>query len=272
LTETDAIRTADRGDGVVVAGNSLGALLALRAARADVTGIVSVLALAPPGSVIAGPLRALPALGWLFSRIITVAPVPDTVIRHITSRVVVLVCGGPRTPASVRRRYATHLGRDRLRNLVAVGARALPAFLSEINWPADEIDLPVTLWWGTRDHVCPVRGADRYTSIGRTIITTDAKHCPHFDDPDFVLSLLDSHEGWAASWWNSSGAVQTQSTEADAYDGTTTQGIAAEANTTSRHPAPRQPSSAQFERARLAVSTWTRDHPTSYTRPSQRDT
>ncbi|MDZ7911929.1 MAG: alpha/beta fold hydrolase [Rhodococcus sp. (in: high G+C Gram-positive bacteria)] len=187
-----ALRYADHGDGVVVIGNSLGALLAVRAAHTPTHGLLGVLALAPPGDVIHPVLRALPTIGPALARALTVVPIPDRVLDAVTGHVVLRVCTNAAVSAATRRAYTAPLDRRRLAELLLVGAEVIPELGPRSS--VRDAAIPLTLWWGSRDKVCPVRGAEHYADTGHTVITRGAPHCPQLTDPHLVLSLLNAHE------------------------------------------------------------------------------
>lgn len=189
-----AIEVADRGSGVVLVGNSLGALLALRAARAEVPGLRSVLALAPPGDVIHPGLRALPTVGLPLALLLTLLPIPAPVIGQVAATAYGRAAvRRPMTPHA-RARYARHLSRRRLSRQIALGARLITALLDDDEGARAPLPLPTTVWWGTEDLVCPVAGSARWEQAGVVVVTPDAPHCPQISDPGLVIALLAEHE------------------------------------------------------------------------------
>lgn len=187
-----AVQGADTGDGVVVVGNSLGALLAIRAAGAVQPSLLGVLALAAPGGVISPALRALPRLGPVVARALAAVPLPSLLLRGVVGWVYSLSCTGGKASALARRTYASHLDQTRLAELIVVGARVIPEVRD--GSPLSALKVPATLWWGTRDRVCPARGASAFAGAGHTVVEPGGPHCPQLADPGLVLSLLDELE------------------------------------------------------------------------------
>lgn len=189
---TAAIEYADAGDGVIVVGNSLGALLAVRSANAATPSLHGLLALAPPGGVISPALRALPRLGPAIVRALQIVPLPNRLVRETVGWAYSLSCTGGKASAHARRTYASHLDRKALIRLVKLGAQVIPEVRN--GPPLSVLTVPTTLWWGTRDRVCPARGAGAFAGVGNTVIAPGRPHCPQVADPGLVLSLLDELE------------------------------------------------------------------------------
>ena len=186
-----AVDHVDNGNGVVIVGNSLGALLALRAADSRVVGLRSALALAPPGTDINAGLHALPHVGTTLASALRIVPIPDAVLQNAVGWAYALATTAGRASADARRAYSSHLTRARLRDLILVGREVVPEV---VQGPGiGELAIPVDVWWGTADIVCPIRGSGDFDGIGRKVVTPGA-HCPQVASPDLVLALLDGLE------------------------------------------------------------------------------
>jgi len=194
---TAATQYADTGDGVIIVGNSLGALLAVRAAHSQLPGLNGVLALGTPGSVISPALRALPRFGPVIARAVSVVPLPSFLLSEAAGWVYWLACTGGKASALARRTYSSHLNRTRLSRLIELGARVVPEIERAPRLGA--LSVPAILWWGSRDFVCPARGAEAFTGVGQIVLEPGGPHCPQLANPDLVLSLLDRLETQIAS-------------------------------------------------------------------------
>ena len=184
-----------RGREVVVVGNSLGGVTALRLAeRADLR-LAGVVPVAPAG---------LDMPRWfdiverdpLLRRLLDVGiPIPRAVaaaaVGQISRR---LAFSAPRAadPDAVRTYAAYHASREGLQRLLASGRRLLPELASP---PFDfaAIACPVMLVWGTRDHMVPHRGARVLTDAvpgTRLELIEGCGHCPQLEAPAVLLELL----------------------------------------------------------------------------------
>lgn len=191
-----AVAHVDRGFGVVVVGNSLGALLALRAADSAVPGANAVLALAPPGTDINLGLRLLPVLAVPLAGLLRMLPAPEIALQAVWGLVYSLATTRGAASAEARRTYAEHLTRDRLRWLIDAGRRIIPEVVAGPSIRA--LPVPSTVWWGGADIVCPERGASAFDGVGTKVVTPGAPHCPQVVRPELVISLLDALEARAA--------------------------------------------------------------------------
>ncbi len=190
----EAVDLANDGSGVLLVGNSMGALLALRVVARDERAITGVLALAPPGDSILFSLRALPTLWPILRPALRLVPVPTGLIRFAVGHLFTAFVAGGRVERDVRTAYAQHLDRNRLLELLAGCAEVI----SEITLPDRQTLLhftrPVTLWWGTKDRVCPARGATRFGADAHVVVTPGAPHSPQLRQPRLVVDLIADHE------------------------------------------------------------------------------
>lgn len=179
---------ADEGHGTVVVGNSLGALLALRCAAARVQGLTGALAIPPPGDVINPGLRVLPAVSPALDLVLRV--LPEGLLRVLAGRLYLGQCVDGDVPAPVRRAYTQHLDRTRLRHQVALSRAVLPQLMASDPQTLRRFDLPVTVWSGHRDRICPARGASRYAGDAEVLID-DIAHCPQLTAPEVVVARIE---------------------------------------------------------------------------------
>jgi pimeloyl-ACP methyl ester carboxylesterase len=188
----EAVEQADSGSGTIVVGNSLGALLALRCAADPVPGMLGVVAIAPPGDVINAGLRALPRLAPVLDLLLR-APVPATVLGELAGRLYLRQCVAEPISAQTLRSYTQHLGRRRLRHQIALGKEVLPTLMATDPGSLRDFVLPVTIWLGRRDRICPARGATRFNGSAHIVIDEIA-HCPQLTSPELVISRIEEHE------------------------------------------------------------------------------
>jgi pimeloyl-ACP methyl ester carboxylesterase len=185
--------------GVVVVGNSLGGVTALRLAeRADLP-LAGVVPIAPAGLdmprwfelVEREPvLRSLLALGIPLPRGVVAAAVGEMYRR--------LAFSAPRAadPDAVRTYAGYHASREGLARLLASGRRLLPELASPFDFAA--IACPVMLVWGTRDHMVPHRGARVLTeahAATRLELLDGCGHCPQLEMPERLADLLAGFPG-----------------------------------------------------------------------------
>jgi pimeloyl-ACP methyl ester carboxylesterase len=174
-------------------GNSLGGVVALRLAERPDLPLAGVVPVAPAGldmprwfdlverDPVVRRLLALPA-----PRAARVVAIGEVYRR--------LAFSAPRAadPQAVRAFAAPHATRDGLARLLASGRRLLPELASP---PFDfsAIACPVLLVWGTRDHMCPHRGARVLTEAlpaTQVALIEGCGHCPQLEAPERLLELL----------------------------------------------------------------------------------
>jgi pimeloyl-ACP methyl ester carboxylesterase len=183
------------GRDAVVVGNSLGGVTALRLAQRGDLPLAGVVPVAPAGLdmprwfdiVERDPvLSRLLASGIPLPRAAVAAAVGEAYRR--------LAFSSPRAadPEAVRTYVGYHASRAGLARLLASGRRLLPELASP---PFDftAIACPVLLVWGTRDHMCPHRGARVLTEAlpaARLELLDGCGHCPQLEMPGSLASLL----------------------------------------------------------------------------------
>ena len=179
---------------VIVAGNSLGGCLSMRAAERRELPIAGIVPIAPAGLHMAGWFPVIE--GERLIRLLrhSPVPVPEVVVREIVGRVYrSLAFADPRgADAAVVSAFARHLGPlERSMGVLDVGRRLLP----ELEQPFDlkAIDCPLLLVWGERDRMVFTDGAER---VLRTVDYSDIEilpgtgHCPQVEAPDRMADLL----------------------------------------------------------------------------------
>jgi pimeloyl-ACP methyl ester carboxylesterase len=178
---------------VVVVGNSLGATVALRLAERVDLPLAGVVPVAPAG---------LDMPRWFdvidrdaLARALVAVPLPRPALLGAISEVYRrLAFSAPRAAdhEAVQAYAAAHATRDGLARLLASGRRLLPELATP---PFDfaAIACPVLLVWGTRDHMCPHRGARVLSEAlpgARVELIDGCGHCPQLETPERLLELL----------------------------------------------------------------------------------
>jgi pimeloyl-ACP methyl ester carboxylesterase len=185
---------AHGGGEVMVAGNSLGGCLSMRAAqRADlpVGGIVPI---APAGLHMARWFTVIE--GERLIRLLRHSPfpVPEVVVREVVGRVYRSLAFHDPAGADpgVISSFARHIGTiERSMGVLDIGRR----MLVELEDPFDlkAIDCPLLLVWGEGDRMVYTDGAER---VLRTVDYSDIEvipecgHCPQVEVPDRLAELL----------------------------------------------------------------------------------
>lgn len=179
---------------VLVAGNSLGGCVAMRAAERDELPVAGLIPIAPAGlemarwiSIIEGEVL----LRWLLR---TPFPVPELVVREIVGRAYLTMAFAhprnvdPTVVASFTRHVRTR--RDAVR-ILATGHRVV----GELRDPfrLDRINCPVLLVWGEQDRMVFATGADRVLREvpgARIEMIEHCGHCPQIEAPERLAELL----------------------------------------------------------------------------------
>ena len=187
------VHAYDDGEKCVIAGNSLGAVLALRAAERDLP-LVAAAAISPAG-------LEMSAATWQIDRALEL-------LRY--------ACRGPLPPSMVQRaaafaygRYAGH-GVDPtvakmfgghfvggLRDVRRFGAlaRVLAAELRAGPYQFERVRVPLLLLWGNRDQFCLVSGAQLVIDAvpgTRLVVLDKCGHLAQLEVPDVIAAEIAS--------------------------------------------------------------------------------
>lgn len=182
------------GAEVIVAGNSLGGCLSMRAAERPDAPIAGVVPIAPAGLHMARWFTVIEGERLLRLLRRSPLPVPEAVVREVVGRVYrSLVFHDPgAADAAVVSSFARHIGTvERSTGVLDLGRRLLPELESPFDLKA--IDRPLLLVWGERDRMVYTDGAER---VLRTVdysdieILPDCGHCPQVEVPDRMAELL----------------------------------------------------------------------------------
>lgn len=176
----------------VVAGNSLGGCLALRAAERH--GLAGVVPIAPAGLDMArwlGLVERDPIVGRLLAGPL---PLPRAVVRRAVGaayRRLAFRRPGEVDPAVVSG-FTSHLGsREAVARVATCGRRLLPELRDPFR--LERVSCPVLLVWGRHDALVLRGGARRVleaTPSARLETIDDCGHCPQIERPERLTSLL----------------------------------------------------------------------------------
>lgn len=189
----------ETGEPVVVAGNSLGGAVALRAGeRADLP-LAGLVPIAPAGLQMPRWFDAIerdPVLRHLLALPI---PIPEPVFKAAVAAVYTRLVFADMSriePAIVDTFCSHHRGRAGVAALLASGRRLLPE-LSPSSFELDRIACPVLLVWGTRDRMVPHDGARILLEAlpeTRVELLEGCGHCPQLEAPQRTVELLLEHD------------------------------------------------------------------------------
>jgi pimeloyl-ACP methyl ester carboxylesterase len=183
----------------ILAGNSLGGVVSLRAAEADDAPLTGVAAIGPAGLDMPrwfGAIEREPIVRTLMA-----LPLPPAVVRAAVGEVyrTLAFANGRRMEREVISAFASHYRSSRdVRRLLHTGRRLLP----ELNEPFrfERINAPVLLIWGERDRMVPHKGARRVVEAlpgTRVELLPGIGHCPQVEVPGRVAELLFEFEAAA---------------------------------------------------------------------------
>ena len=182
------------GTEVVLAGNSLGGCLALRAAERDDLPVAGIVPVAPAGLDMPRWFRIIerdPIVRWLLS---SPVPLPEPVIRAAVGQTYrQLAFARPRAAqrAVVSAFTGHHRDKATVRRILENGRRLLP----ELRGPfaLERVRCPVLLVWGDRDRMVTHRGAQIITeALPETTyeLLEGVGHCPQIEAADRLGALL----------------------------------------------------------------------------------
>jgi pimeloyl-ACP methyl ester carboxylesterase len=196
---TTAFVEAYAGDEpAILAGNSLGGLLAMRAATRDDHRLSAI---APIGTAgLAYTLRWL-----LFERSVRAAypllqvayraPVPAPLVREGAAWLYERRLSEGRADRALARYYASHLdGMRSVRRFTAMMLAVADDIRADPLVPAD-IRVPVLLIWGDHDRLADVSGAQAVLDVvpdSRLVVLDGCGHCPQMQRPADIAELLNT--------------------------------------------------------------------------------
>lgn len=191
----DLVRSTSRGRPVVLVGNSLGAMVALRAAAGDLP-VMGVVSIAEPSSADHWIMRRFTRdrAGLLIRALHTRLPLPDRATEQVVATLLraALHNQGARGDALFRRQFAADFVRRGGLPWLARSARKL-ALESRDGFDHEAIACPVLVVHGARDRVVPVNSAHRLHAAlpdSRLVVEPTWGHCPQLDAPREVAGLV----------------------------------------------------------------------------------
>lgn len=180
---------------VVVAGNSLGGCVALRAAQRSEAPIAGIVPIAPAGLDLARWISVIEG-AWAVQAVMrSPVPMPELAIRGLVGRAYrTLASSAPAAlDPDVVTSFTRHVRskRDVVR-ILGTGRRLKPELRApfELGW----IRCPVLVVWGERDRMVSPAGAKRILAEvpqARLESIEACGHCPQVECPDVVAGLLD---------------------------------------------------------------------------------
>lgn len=186
-------RYGDPGAPVVLAGNSLGGVAALRAAQGAGSRVGAVVAVSPAGFGHASWIDTAERLRVL-SGMLGYLPAPLWILRQILGRTYggMTVGQAHRRPRGSRTAYAAQFRRRSDLRRAFAGAESL---LTEIRTAYDlsAIHCPVRLVWGTKDRLTLFEGAQRClagVAGAELVVLEGCGHCAQLEAPREIAEVL----------------------------------------------------------------------------------
>jgi pimeloyl-ACP methyl ester carboxylesterase len=179
---------------VVLAGNSLGGTMSLRAGYTSRHPIAGVVSIAAPGFVDSWLIRAVGTSPLRFWASLPL-PVPRFVVRSVAAYVVPRLLYADHGVAAAEhvRRFTSLFPDYRSATDRLDQARQLVAELAEAYDGLDQIEMPLLVIACGRDKLVSAASGRRLHSLvphSRLLIREDWGHCPQLDDPSAMTELL----------------------------------------------------------------------------------
>lgn len=192
-----AVRGLTDGDcGVIVCGNSVGGVVALRAGAQEGLPVAGVVAVAPAGLDMPRWFSIIERDPVVRTLLRAPVPMPGWVVRATVGAVyrqLAFARPGEAAEEVVRAFTAHHASRERVRGHLDTGRRLLPELRDPFHFAA--VRAPVLLVWGDRDRMVSHMGSERIAAAlpdTTCELIAGCGHCPQLEEPDrFVELLLD---------------------------------------------------------------------------------
>jgi pimeloyl-ACP methyl ester carboxylesterase len=187
-------RWAAESGSVVIAGNSLGGTVALRAAERDQERVAGIVPVAPAGLDTPTWFAAIQGAPLVRAMLRSPVPVPESALRRaVGSTYKVLAFASPRkADEAVVAAFTSHVRsrRDVVR-MLGTGER----LVAELGDPfrLELIRCPLLVVWGERDRMVLASGAERLAEAipdARVELIPRCGHCPQIEEPDLLSELL----------------------------------------------------------------------------------
>jgi pimeloyl-ACP methyl ester carboxylesterase len=187
---------AEGGVDVVLAGNSLGGCVALRAAQRESLPIAGVAPVAPAGLDMARWFAVVEREPILRTLLAVPAPLPEAVVRQVVARayqVLAFARPGEIERAIVDAFTSHHRDRATVKRFLATGRRLIPELNDQRCFRLERIGCPVLVVWGDRDVMVSPSGAERIVAaLPETAVEVieGCGHCPQIEAADRLTRLL----------------------------------------------------------------------------------
>lgn len=180
---------------VVVCGNSLGGVVALRLGEGRGLPLAGVVPVAPAGLDMPVWFQIIERDPVVRTLLALPFPIPQRVMRtavgEVYRRLVFAGPGGPDTRRMVEAFTFHHRSPAAVARYLETGRRLLPELADPFRF--DRVDVPVLLVWGDRDRMVPHRGAQRVLEAlpdTRVELLPGIGHCPQLEAVDRLAELL----------------------------------------------------------------------------------
>ena len=186
---------AERGGDVVVGGNSLGGVVALRAAQEHDLPLAAVVPVAPAGLDMPGWFRLIERDPFVRGLLAMPVPVPELLVRTVVGEAYrALAFARPRAAAAelVASFTQHHRSRDAVAAVLANGRRLLPELHDCLE--LERVRCPVLLIWGDRDRMVTHAGSRRIMEAlpdTTYVLLEGVGHCPQVEAPQELVDVLE---------------------------------------------------------------------------------
>ena len=188
-------RVADEaGEPVILAGNSLGGVVALRLGADTRLPLAGIAPIAPAGLEMPRWFAAIERDVVLRTVLASPVPMPEAVVRLLLGQVyrqLAFSRPGDAPDELVRMFTSHHASVRRLNHVLAMGRRLLPELQSPP--PLAAIRVPVLLVWGDRDRMVTHQGARLVLAAlpaTEHVELAGCGHCPQLEEPDRLSAAL----------------------------------------------------------------------------------
>jgi pimeloyl-ACP methyl ester carboxylesterase len=184
------------GGPVVLAGNSLGGAIALRAGEEADLPLAAVVPIAPAGLEMPRWFGIIERDPFVRALLAAPVPLPERLVRTVVGEAYrALAFAKPRSAAAdvVASFTQHHRTREAVATVLANGRRLLPELTAD-RFALADVGCPVLLIWGDRDRMVSHAGARVVLDAlpHTTYVELDGVgHCPQVEAPERVLAALD---------------------------------------------------------------------------------
>ena len=196
LPQLDAFAAglAEAHPGALLAGNSLGGCVAIRAAQRPDLALAAIVPIGPAGLGLAPWLDLIEGNPFVQLVLMAAAPLPRPLVQAFVARAYRTLAFAPGAAVDplVLRTFASHFADARTVRRYLHTARTL---LGELHDPfeLERIEVPTLLVWGRRDAMVPVRGSRKLLDAvpdSRLELLDACGHCPQVEAPARLAELM----------------------------------------------------------------------------------